>query len=83
MRLPIYDVSMEVGQRVRLIAVPDGITDDGEFQTLTLLKACVGGVFTISDMRHGLLALDVGDAAGKAAFMESVKVEPACVEPIG
>jgi hypothetical protein len=38
---------MKIGDKVRLVRVPKGVRDDGEFKTKTLFKKCVGQEFTV------------------------------------
>jgi hypothetical protein len=70
----------DVGQQVRFTAIPEGITDSPAFKTRTLMELCLGRVFSVAEISHGLLALDVGEVLGKASYLETIYVEPACVE---
>ena len=54
--------------------------DDPEFKTRTLLQQCLGKVFSVAGFQGKLLALDVGEVVGKASHLETVYIEPTCVE---
>lgn len=71
---------MKTGDRVRLTTIPDDVTDGPEFKTRTLMKACVGAVFAVTDVIEGRLALDVGEILGKEPYLETIYVEPEFVE---
>jgi hypothetical protein len=71
---------MEIGQQVRIIKVPDGVEDGPEFKTKTLIERCLGEIFPVMGFNGDLLALDVGELNGLAPYLETVYIEPSCVE---
>jgi len=74
---------MKEGDLVRIIRVPDGIQDSDEFKTLSMLRRCVGRVFPIVGFNeYGMFQIDVGELSGKPSYMESVWIEPECVERV-
>jgi hypothetical protein len=83
---------MRIGQRVRVVRVPENVVDQPEFPTRTLLTQCLGKIFPVMDvqllfdekgnLKAELLALDVGAVNGKAAYLETAFIEPSCVEVV-
>lgn len=73
---------MKVGDLVRVIKVPPGVRDEGEFQTRTILEKCVGRVFQVVGFQEDWIELEVGEVVGKAAIEETIWIEPDCVEPV-
>ncbi len=73
---------MHIGQNVRIIAVPDSVVDEPGFLTRSILIQCIGKVFPIMGFQGELLAIDVGEILGKASYLETIYVEPACVERV-
>jgi hypothetical protein len=81
---------MKVGDKVRLVRVPLGVKDDGEFETRAMLTKCLGRIFTVkgfqSDngrlpkrLRPGCwVELDMGEAI-RGSF-DTIWVEPNCLE---
>ncbi len=73
---------MKVGDRVILIGIPSNLKDDEELQTRALFEKCVGKTFSIKTLENveglscKLAELDVGEVLGKAAFMETIWIEP-------
>jgi len=43
---------------------------------------CLGKIFTVMDLHGELLALDVGEVTGKEAYLETIYIEPSCVEAV-
>jgi hypothetical protein len=77
---------MKIGDKIRIVKLPEGLVDDKEFQTKSLFALCLGRVFPIvgivpvvetGDM---LLELEVGEVFGKLAVMHSVWIESELVE---
>jgi hypothetical protein len=66
---------MRIGQRVRIVRVPENVIDQPEFPTRTLLTKCLGRISPVKDvqllydekgkLKDELLALDVGAVNGK------------------
>jgi hypothetical protein len=81
---------MRIGQRVRIVRVPENVVDQPEFPTRTLLTKCLGRIFPVMDVRllydekgkDELLALDIGAVNGKASYLETVLIESSCVEVV-
>jgi hypothetical protein len=83
---------MRIGQRVRVVRVPENVVDQPEFPTRTLLTHCLGKIFPVMDvqllfdekgnLKAELLALDIGAVNGKAAYLETVFIEPSCAEVV-
>jgi hypothetical protein len=83
---------MRIGQRVRIVRVPENVVDQPKFPTKTLLTQCLGKIFPVMDvqllfdekgnLKAELLALDVGAVNGKASYLETVLIEPSCVEVV-
>jgi len=73
---------MKVGDTVRLIGIPPDVRDDRELPTRTLFEKCLGKTFsvvaleTVDGLPHQLVRLDVGSIFGKAAYLETIWVEP-------
>ena len=72
--------TIAVGQKIRILRVPDGVVDTEDFPTLTMLTRCVGKIFPVMDLQGEFLAIDVGELNGKPSFMETIYIEPECVE---
>ena len=79
---------MKLGDQVRLVRVPATVRDDVEFPSRTLFAQCVGRVFPIAGFQRvdglpaDLIELEVGEVLGKAAYEETIWVEPDCVEVV-
>ena len=71
---------MKIDDRVRIVGVTSGLTDDNELNTRSLFEPCVGREFPVMEIEQGLLELHVGEVNGKPAFMESIWIEPEFVE---
>ena len=66
---------MQIGDKVRVMKVPDGVPPDN--QVMTLFRGCVGKTFPIVKMDDGLVELHVGEAFGKPAEFHQIWLEPA------
>jgi hypothetical protein len=79
---------MKTGDRVRLIRVPDAVRDDPNFPARTVFMLCIGRVFPVVGFQQvdglpaDLIELEVGEVVGKAAYEETIWVEPDCVEAV-
>ena len=71
---------MKIGDKVRVMKVPDGVPPDN--QVMTLFRGCVGKTFPIVKMDDGLVELHVGEAFGKPAEFHQIWLEPAQVKLI-
>ena len=72
---------MKEGDLIRVVKLPDAVQDSEEFKTRSTLERCVGRVFAIMGFQEGLIQIDVGELSGRHACMESIWIEPECVEP--
>ncbi len=72
-----------IGDRVRLVAIPDDLPQDvepGALGTSSLFQRCLGRTFPVVDINElGWAQLDVGEVNGQAAYMDSIWVEPSCL----
>ena len=66
---------MKIGDKVRVMKVPDGVPPDN--QVMTLFRGCVGKTFPIVKIDDGLVELHVGEAFGKPAEFHQIWLEPA------
>jgi hypothetical protein len=77
---------MKIGDKIRIIKLPEGLVDDKELQTRSLFSRCLGEVFPIvgivpiGETGCMLLELEVGEVLGKAAVMDSIWIESDFVE---
>ena len=71
---------MGIGERVRVIKVPEGLQDEPELKTKMLFERCLGEIFPVMGFDGDLLALDVGEINGLAPYLETIYIEPSCVE---
>ena len=72
---------MNIGDLVRVVSVPSGLPE-GELATKSLFESCVGRIFPIIGFQGRLLELEVGEALGKQACMDSIWIEPEHVQPV-
>ena len=73
---------MKEGDLIRIIKVPASVQDSEAFKTRSTLEKCVDRVFPIIGFQEGLIQIDVGELSGRRACMESIWIEPDCVEPV-
>jgi len=81
--------SMKIGDKVRLTRIPDGVADDREFKTRTLLEKCLGRTFTVKGFqldggrtprrftRCCWVELHVGEVIPD--LLDSIWIEPDCL----
>lgn len=74
---------MKTGDRVRIVAIPDELPPDGgpgDLETSRLFQRCLGRVFVVAGFNElGHAELEVGEVNGRAAYMESIWIEPHCL----
>ncbi|MEO9876010.1 MAG: hypothetical protein ABJM26_16420 [Anderseniella sp.] len=74
---------VKIGDRVRLVAIPDGLPPDDKAGALginSLFQRCLGGVFPVVDINElGWAELEVGEVNGQPPYMDSIRVEPRCL----
>jgi hypothetical protein len=70
---------MKIGDRVRVLTTPPDLPE-GELNTRSLFKLCVGHTFPIIGFQGNLLELEVGGVFGKDPCMDSIWIEPKHVE---
>jgi len=72
---------LKQGDLVRILRVPDIVQESEGFKTRSTLERCVGRVFPIIAFNeYGMIQIDVGEVVGKPSYMESIWIEPECVE---
>ena len=73
---------MKIGDVVRLIGIPPGLSDDDELRTRSLFEECLGKSFRIVDLEtveglsYKLVKLNVGHVLGRSDYLDSIWVEP-------
>ncbi|HEY1730984.1 MAG TPA: hypothetical protein VGG15_04515 [Terriglobales bacterium] len=68
---------------IRIVRVPAGVADSEEFKTRSMLERCIGLTFPVMGFNsEGMIQIDVGGVWGKPSYMESIWIEPDCVEPV-
>ena len=72
---------MNIGDKVRVLRVPDGVPPDNK-QLLTLFRGCVGKTFPIVKFDGGLVELHVGEVFGKPADYHQIWLDPAQVKVV-
>ena len=78
---PSPSKGVKEGDLVRVVRVPDTVRDSEHFKTRSILNSCVGLVFPVMGFNeYGLIQIDIGEVTGKSAHMESIWIEPECVE---
>lgn len=70
---------MKIGDRVRVLTAPPGLPE-GELNTRSVFKLCVGHTFSIVGLQGNLLELEAGEILGKEPCMDSIWIEPEHVE---
>lgn len=74
---------VKLGDRVRLVAIPDELPPDdepGALNTNSLFRRCLGSVFPVVGLNElGYAELEVGEVNGQPPYMESIWVEPRCL----
>ena len=74
---------VKIGDRVRLVAIPDDLPPDdepGAMGTNGLFQRCLGRVFPVVGFNeYGYVELEVGQVNGRPPYMESIWVEPQCL----
>lgn len=79
--LPGSPNDMKKGNLVRVIRVPDTVQDSESFKTRSTLERCVGHIFPIMGFNeHGMIQIDIGEVVGKPSYLESIWIEPGCLE---
>jgi hypothetical protein len=69
---------MKVGDKVKIVRIPQYLTDDGVMNTKSVFEKCLGHVFRIRGFEKDWLELNVGKVTGKR--FETIWIEPECVE---
>jgi hypothetical protein len=70
---------MNIGDRVRVLGVPDGVPGDNKM-LLKLFKSCVGKTFPVMKFDDGLVELHVGEVFGKPAEYHQIWLEQSQVQ---
>lgn len=73
---------MKVGDKVRVMRLPERLppADGDDLNTRRIFELCLGRVFPVAGLSSGLIELEVGDVIGQPAYMQSIWIEPDCVE---
>jgi hypothetical protein len=72
---------MDVGSKVRLVAVPDGLEDFPDFPTKSTFEKCVGHEFVVAGFNEvGMAELDIQSVTGSIG--ETIWVEPKFLEEL-
>ncbi len=81
-RLPVArSDDMKIGDLVRVVSVPETVRDSDRFKTRSALERCLGRIFPVMGINeYGLIQIDIGEAVGKPTYMDSIWIEPECVE---
>jgi hypothetical protein len=75
---------MKEGDLVRVVRVPAAVADSEQFKTRSILERCVGRSFPVMGFNmEGMIQIDVGELVGKPSYMQSIWIEPDCVERVG
>lgn len=75
---------MKEGDLIRVVRVPETVTDSKQLKTRLLLERCVGVTFPVMGFNsQGMIQIDVGELSGKPSYLESIWIEPDCVELVG
>jgi hypothetical protein len=78
---------MKIGDKVRVIGIPEGLADN-DMQTKQVFELCLGRIFPIEDFKqvedlpYKLVELFVGEVVGEADYMHSIWVEPEFLEVV-
>jgi hypothetical protein len=57
---------MKTGDLVRVLRVPDSVSDSAEFRTRSTLERCVGRIFPIMGFNDvGVIEVQIGEILGK------------------
>ena len=70
---------MKIGDRARVLTLPPDL-QEGNLETESLFKLCIGRTFSIVGFQGSLLELEVGAILGKEPCMDSIWIEPEHVE---
>ncbi len=66
---------MEIGSKVRVMGIPDGLKDDPDFPTRSTFAKCVGHEFVVAGLNDvGMAELDISAVNGSMG--ETVWIEP-------
>jgi hypothetical protein len=77
---------VRVGDTVRIVAIPRNLKDNQELGTGSLFEKCLGKTFrvaglqTVEELPYQLVQLDVGHIVGKAPSLETIWIEPTCLQ---
>jgi hypothetical protein len=72
---------MDVGSKVRLVALPEGLKDFPDFPTKSTFEKCVGHEFLVAGFNEvGMAELDIQSVT--ASIGETIWVEPKFLEEL-
>lgn len=72
---------MNIGSKVRVIGIPEGLKDDPDFPTRSTFAKCIGSEFIVAGFNDVVMAeLDISAVNGSVG--ETVWIEPEFLELI-
>jgi hypothetical protein len=77
---------LKVGDKIRIVKLPEGLIDDEKLQTKSLFELCldrvfpVRGIVPVVETGAELLELHVGKVLGRRTFEHSIWIESELVE---
>jgi hypothetical protein len=71
---------MNVGDRVRVVALPPSLPDG--MGTRDLFQRCQNNVFPIVGFQGRLIQIEVGEILGEPPYMHSIWIEPEFIEVV-
>lgn len=72
---------MNIGSKVRVIGIPEGLKDDPDFPTRSTFAKCIGREFIVAGFNDvGMAELDISAVNGSVG--ETVWIEPEFLELI-
>ncbi len=76
---------MKIGDKIRIVKLPDGLIDERELQTRSLFALCLGrfsnrGIVPVVETGGMLLELEVGEVLDELPVMHSIWIESELVE---
>lgn len=77
---PVGEISLKIGDRVRIITVPPELPDGGDLKTNFVFERCLGRVFPVVGFQGDWLELEVGEAMGQPSYMHTIWIEPRFVQ---
>jgi hypothetical protein len=79
---------MKIGDKIRIVTIPEGLKDDERMQTRSLFELCLGrtfpivGIQPVPEIGSELLEIQVGELVGKHPYLHSIRIEQEFVEVV-